>query len=89
MPKNGSKSDGKYKFLNFLLRPDVIARITNHVWYPNPNASATALIDPEILASPAVYPPDEMLDNLFHIPLRNGDEKRALTRLWRRVKLTL
>ncbi len=89
MPQNGTGSDASYKFLDFLLRPEVIARITDHVWYPNPNAAAQALVDPEMLANPAVYPPKDMMEKLFPIPSRAGEEKRALARIWRRVKLVL
>ena len=38
-----------YKFIDYILRPEVVAEITNYVWYSNPNLVANTtegLIDP-------------------------------------------
>ncbi len=56
MPRN---PDNAYLFLDFMLRPEVIARATNFTGYANANRSATALVDPAIAADPAIYPDAE------------------------------
>ena len=53
-----------HAFLDFVLRPEQHARLTNYIYYPSPNALADAYIDPEILADPAVYPDAETLSRL-------------------------
>ena len=45
------------RFIDYMLRPEVIAAITNAVSYPNPNLAATALVEPEIRDDPGIYPP--------------------------------
>ena len=45
-----------HTFLDFILRPESAAALTEYIFYPSANAAAEALIDPEILADPSVYP---------------------------------
>ncbi len=40
------------KFINFILRPEVIAEITNEIYYGNDNLASRPLVDPRILARP-------------------------------------
>ncbi|VDZ79869.1 putrescine ABC transporter periplasmic-binding protein [Salmonella bongori] len=37
MPADAKNKDEAYQFLNYLLRPDVIAHISDHVFYANAN----------------------------------------------------
>jgi putrescine transport system substrate-binding protein len=45
-------------WLNYLMRPDVIAGVTNYIKYPNANAAALPLVDPAIRNDPSIYPPE-------------------------------
>ena len=60
IPADAPHPENALRFIDYLLRPAVIADITNAVWYPNPNLPATALVKPEIRDDPAVYPPEEI-----------------------------
>jgi spermidine/putrescine-binding protein len=53
-----------HTFLDFILRPEQGARLTNYISYPSPNAFAGPFIDPEILDDPAVYPDAATLERL-------------------------
>ena len=87
VPTDARNGVAAHAFINFILRPEIVARATNEVWYPNPNAAATALVDPEILSDPAVYPSADVMQNLFAVVSRGVREKRDLARVWRRLKL--
>ena len=69
-----------------LLRPEIIAGITDTVFYPNANAAAAAFVDPAILADPAIYPTPEVMARLFPQPVHGPREDRALTRLWTSIR---
>ena len=57
-------------FLNFLLRPDISASITNENYYATPNDAALEFIDPEILEDPLVFPsPESLLNAEVYLPL--------------------
>jgi spermidine/putrescine-binding protein len=53
-----------HTFLDFVLRPEQHARLTNAIYYPSPNALAEPFIDPDILDDPAVYPDTDTLSRL-------------------------
>jgi spermidine/putrescine-binding protein len=57
VPADVPHPENAVRFIDYLLRPSVIADITNAVSYKNPNLPATALVKPEIRDDPAVYPP--------------------------------
>src|SRR5689334_5903361 len=46
IPVDAPHPENALRFIDYLLRPAVIAGITNAVWYPNPNVPATALVKP-------------------------------------------
>src|SRR5207248_8376879 len=86
IPADAPHPDNAHAFIDYILRPKVIADITNAVSYPNPNLAATPLVDPEIRNDPGSYPP-EGLRRLFYLPEpAPRDYERARTRGWTRVK---
>src|SRR6195256_510884 len=46
MPEGAPHPQAAYEFINFILRPDVIAEITNEIYYGNDNIASRPLIDP-------------------------------------------
>jgi putrescine transport system substrate-binding protein len=86
IPKDAPHPDNAFKFIDYVLRPQVIAAISDAVSYPNPNLAATALVKPEIRDDPGIYPPAEV-KKLFYVDLPAArDYERARTRAWNRVK---
>jgi putrescine transport system substrate-binding protein len=78
--------DNAHAFINYILRPEIIAAITNAVSYPNPNLAATPLVAPEIRDDPGIYPPDDVKRLLYvDLPAPRVYE-RARTRAWTRMK---
>jgi putrescine transport system substrate-binding protein len=53
-PKDAPHPENAHLFINYMLRPEVIAAITNTVGYPNPNTLATEMVDEEIRENPAI-----------------------------------
>jgi spermidine/putrescine-binding protein len=60
IPKSSKNQDTAEVFINYLLRPDVAARITNYVLYASPNEAAAPLIRPDLLAGPAYALPEDV-----------------------------
>ena len=86
VPADAPNPSGAHAFIDFLLRPEVIAEVTNAVFYPNANAGAAPFVDPEILADPSIYPTPEVMARLFPQPVHDPRDDRALTRLWTKVR---
>ena len=86
IPKDAPNADNAHAFINYIMRPDVIAPITDYVAYANPNKASDELVDPEIRNDPAIYPTDEVLERLYvNIP-RPMSAQRLMTRTWSRIK---
>ncbi len=72
-------------FINFLLRDDIGAMLSEYNYYASPNAASEALLDEEFLSDPAVYPPEAVLDRLQYIrPV--GEAESLYQRLWDEIK---
>ena len=89
IPADAPHPGNAHLFLNYLLRPEVIAAVSNEVHYASPNLKALPLLRPEVRDDPAVYPPDSVKNRLFKGVLRSPREERTRSRLWSRVKARL
>ena len=72
-------------FINFLLRPEISAMLSEFNYYASPNAAAEDILGEDFTSDPAVYPPDEVLEKLQYIkPV--GEAESTYQRLWDEVK---
>ncbi|WP_277528146.1 polyamine ABC transporter substrate-binding protein [Pseudomonas rhodesiae] len=86
IPKNAENVDAAYKFMNYLLKPDVMAAITNSVRFPNGNEKATALVDKDITSDPGIYPSADVQAKLYAIADLPAATQREMTRSWTKIK---
>ncbi len=89
IPADAPHPDNAHLFLNYLLRPRVIAAISDETRYAAANTAALPLVMPEVRDNPSVYPPDEVRSKLYRGVIRSPKEERARSRLWSRVKTGL
>nr|WP_200999090.1 polyamine ABC transporter substrate-binding protein [Pseudomonas cichorii] len=73
-------------FINYLLDPAVIAKVSDEVGYANPTPASGDLMDQDIRTDEAVYPPQEVLDRLFVNSELPPKVQRLMTRSWTKVK---
>lgn len=87
IPADAPHPKNAHAFINFILRPDIIAEITNETWFANAVPTALPLVSPVLKDDPAVYPPPEMRAKLFLPPPPPSPEyERARTRAWARLR---
>ena len=86
IPVGARDTDAAYRFLNFMLRPRVIADVTNTIYYGNDNLAARPYVTPWILADPALYPTPQIEQRLYLAPEGNTATERLLTRTWTLIK---
>ena len=89
IPADAKHVDNAHKFINYILRPEVHAGLTNAVTYANPNKAATEFVDPEVKNNKTIFLSDADVANL--IPPGNVDNntRRIQTRLFTRFKTGL
>jgi putrescine transport system substrate-binding protein len=73
-------------WMNYLLRPDVIAHITNYIKYPNGNAAAFPLVDLGIRSDASVYPDAATRARLLNHTAASLEYSRLVTREWTRFR---
>ncbi|HSO47566.1 MAG TPA: polyamine ABC transporter substrate-binding protein [Rhizobiaceae bacterium] len=85
IPADAQNVDEAHQFINYMMRPEVIAKATNYVAYANGNKASQPLIDPEVFSDQRIYPNEETTKKLYvklpYAPAAN----RVVTRIWTRV----
>ena len=85
IPARSPNPEGAYRFIDFILRPDVGAQLSNFLEYATPNTASLALITPEVRNNPRVYPPEAQLAKM--VMLEDVSEATTLyDQVWTRVK---
>ncbi len=85
IPADAPNAAAAYSFLNYMLKPDVIARASNYTKYANANSAATAQVDPSVRNDPAAYPPPELAKRLFVTTTKDQALLREVNRQWTKV----
>jgi putrescine transport system substrate-binding protein len=87
IPADAPNAEGAHKFIDYMMRPEVIAKATNFVQYANANLASQQFIDKEVLENPAVYPDPETLKRLYTVStIEDPKMQRAVTREWTKAK---
>jgi putrescine transport system substrate-binding protein len=85
IPAGAPNPEAAHRFLDFMLRPQVIARASNYTRYANANAAATPLVDEGVRSDPNVYPTPELSKRLFVTTTKDQALLRDVNRQWTRV----
>lgn len=89
IPVDAPHPENAHKWMNYIMRPEVHASLTNKVFYANPNAAARKLVKPEIANDPAVYPPEADMKSMVLPDAVNNDIRRQMTRIYTSFKTGL
>jgi len=86
IPEGAPHPQAAYEFINFILRPDIIAEISNAIYYGNDNLASRPLVNPRILADVTLYPTPQIEARLYKSAEVNAATERIRTRTWTRIK---
>ena len=86
IPADSKNVKAASAFINYLLDPKVIAKVSDEVGYANPNPASGEFMDQEIRTDEAVYPSQEVLDRLYVNSELPPKVQRLMTRSWTKVK---
>ena len=86
IPADAPDKEEAYAFINYMMKPDVIAKCTKAVGYANGNLASQKLIDPAIMGDNTVYPDKDTQARLFTLSPLDQKTQRARTDAWRMVK---
>ena len=86
IPADAPHPDNAHAFIDYLMRPEVIAKATNYVVYANGNKASQEFVDDAIINDPAVYPSDEVLANLYTKEAYDARTQRLINRAFTTVQ---
>ncbi|MFA6939543.1 MAG: extracellular solute-binding protein [Clostridiaceae bacterium] len=85
MPKGAKEKQAAEQFVNFILRPEISAEISESFPYANPNAEAHKLMKKSVLDDIAVYPPGDAVKRGEHLK-DIGDNTKYFDKIWSQIK---
>ena len=84
--KGAPRRELAHRFIDYLLRPEVSAAITNERRFGNPNAAARKLIRKELLENPLIFPGEDLRKRLSPLPPLSPELKKSLDQAWAELK---
>ncbi len=78
--------DNAHKFIDYMLKPEVIAKSSDYVFYANGNKDAREFMSKEVTGDPAIYPDEETMKNLYVNTTYTPRQQKTITRLWTKFK---
>jgi len=89
IPADAPRPGNAQKFINYVLRPEVHASLTNKVFYANPNLPSKQFVKPEVSSNPTVFLSPADLAKMIPPDSLNNDMRRLMTRTYTSFKTGL
>ena len=86
VPADAKNVEAAHTFINYLMKPEVIAEITNYVQFPNGNSASTPQVDEAIRTDPGIYPSAEVLKKIYTFPDLPNDTLQRINDSWTTIK---
>ncbi len=89
IPSDAPHPGNALKWINYILRPEVHAGITNKVSYANPNKESLKFVRPEVAGNPTVFPTEAVMKTMAAPDSLSNDLRRLMTRTFTNFKTGL
>jgi len=84
IPKSAPNLENAYKFIDFLLRPDISAEITNSLFLAT-TVKNDKYLEPAIKKDPLIFPPKSYMKNVVMAEVKSLEIQNAMTRTFTKV----
>ncbi|MGQ7247666.1 ABC transporter substrate-binding protein [Halomonas sp. V046] len=81
IPAHAPHPDAARAFIEYMLRPEVAAKLSNYNLYTSPNQAAQTMLD-AALREPPVMPDEQTRERLSFTPTVEGEQLELLQQLW-------
>ena len=86
IPADAVNVEAAYKWIDYIMRPEVHASLTNKVFYANPNAASLKFVNPDVANNKTVFLSEEDKKKMVPPEAVNNDIRRLRTRLYTTFK---
>ncbi|MDQ0319208.1 putrescine transport system substrate-binding protein [Pararhizobium capsulatum DSM 1112] len=85
IPADAPHLEEAHAFINYMMKPEVVAKASDYVFYANGNKASQQFISKDVVGDTAIYPPEDVMKKLFTTTPFSAKEQRVLTRMWTKV----
>jgi putrescine transport system substrate-binding protein len=86
IPADAAHPGNAHKWINYILRPEVTAGLTNKVFYANANKESIKFVKPEVASNPTVFLAPADMAKMVAPDSLNNDMRRLMTRTYTSFK---
>ncbi|MBC3930385.1 polyamine ABC transporter substrate-binding protein [Undibacterium sp. CY22W] len=86
IPADAPHPNNAYLWMNYIMRPEVHASLSNKVFYANPNLAATKFVKKDITENKTVYLSDADKKKMIAPEAVSSDIRRLITRIYTQFK---
>jgi putrescine transport system substrate-binding protein len=86
IPKDAKHPENAHKWIDYIMRPEVHASLTNAVFYANPNKASLKFVEPSIAKDPAVFPDEASLAKMIPPGTPDNATRKLITRTFTNFK---
>ena len=86
MPKDAKHPNNAYAFIDYFMRPEVSASLTNELGYATANKASLASVKPEIAQDPAVFPDAENLKKMVSPASFSNEARESMSNVFTAFK---
>jgi len=86
LPKDARHPNNAYAFIDYFLRPEVSASLTNELGYATANKASLANVKPEIAQDPAVFPDAENLQKMVSPASFSNEARESMSNVFTSFK---
>jgi spermidine/putrescine transport system substrate-binding protein len=85
IPANAANRDMAEAFINYILKPEVGAALSNYIRYATPNEAAVSLLFPADRHNPAIYPRNDVRSRLHFLTTLDSETRELYEQAWTEV----
>ena len=86
IPKDAKHPNNAYAFINYFLRPEVSASLTNELGYATANKASLVDVKPEVAKDPAVFPDAENLKKMVSPASFSNEARESMSNVFTNFK---
>lgn len=86
IPDGAPNVENAYKLINFLLRPDIAAKMTNMTYIGTTNVASLDMLPDGVRNDQSIFPPQEALSKMQVNKMHKPQIERLLNRIWTKIR---
>jgi putrescine transport system substrate-binding protein len=86
IPADAAHPNNAHLWMNYIMRPEVHASLSNKVFYANPNAASVKFVNKDIAENKTIFLSDENKKKMVAPEPLNSDIRRTMTRVYTKFK---